>query len=76
MATMMKQSVQYRFDTENQAMEFIKDQKEKSMDEIYTITKSGYTRKEKKAKGEVIAEAFVVDITYNYSGLWDDLMGD
>ena len=39
----------------------------------YFIKKASYERKTKKAKGEVIAECFVVSVTQVFAGLWEDL---
>ena len=39
----------------------------------YIVKKAGYTRKDKKAKGEIIATKFIVEIVQTFAGIWDDL---
>ena len=38
----------------------------------YVLGASGYTYKTKKAKGEIIGEAWVVSIKKVLGGVWDD----
>ena len=45
-----------------------KDSEEKG----YVLGASGYTYKTKKAKGEIIDEAWVVKVTKILGGVWDD----
>ena len=49
-------------ETEEEAMEMIEDAKEKQAQGGYTVTKSGYTAKPKKSKGEVLYIEYKVTI--------------
>lgn len=71
----LKETKSYRVDTEKEAVDFIQQEKDNSMDGAYLITKASYAYKTKKTKEGPI-EGYQVDITYTYQGLWDDLLGD
>lgn len=49
-------------DTEETAMQMIEDVKDKQIEGGYTVTKSGYTAKLKKSKGEVVDVEYKVTI--------------
>lgn len=51
---LMKTTDVWRVDTEEDAMAMIEEAKEKQIEEGYTVTKSGYVMKTKKAKGEIV----------------------
>ena len=71
----LKETRRYRFDTEKEAVALIEREKERSLEEgeAFTIAKASYTYKKKKCKDEIL-EAYVVDLTYSYQGIWDDLV--
>lgn len=62
----------FKVDTEEQANTMIESYRAKQDEEGYIVRKAGYARKDKKAKGEIIATAFEVTITQTFSGFWDD----
>lgn len=67
MATMLtKETKTWRVDDENDAVQMIADYKARQNTESYTVTKSGYTMKTKKSKGEIIDSWFIVSITFEY----------
>lgn len=49
-------------ESEEEAMEMIEEAKEKQIKEGYTVTKSGYTAKPKKSKGEILYIEYKVSI--------------
>ena len=51
----------------------IEEFREKAGEKGYVIKKAGYEYKTKKAKGEIIAEAWVVSVTFVFGSLWEDL---
>ena len=71
----LKETRCYRVDTEKEAVALIEREKERSLEEgeAFTIAKASYTYKKKKCKDEIL-EAYVVDLTYSYQGIWDDLV--
>lgn len=61
---MLKQTDVYRVDTEEEAMDMIQEFKDNQGD--YTLTKSGYVLKTKKAKGEIIDQWFITTLEKSY----------
>jgi hypothetical protein len=64
---LVKRTEQYRVETEEEAINLIQKFKDKQNTDGYEITKSSYTMKTKKAKGEVIDMFFLCDITMKFS---------
>ena len=54
---------QYRFDTEEEATRFIEECKEDAETHGYTLKSYSSTKKEKKAKGEVVDEWIRFEVT-------------
>ena len=67
MKMLLKTTDVYRVDTENQAIEMINNAKEASLTEGYTLTKSGYVMKTKKAKGEIIDSWCLVNLEKTFN---------
>ena len=63
---LVKRTEQYRVETEEEAINLIQRFKDKQHEDGYEITKSSYTMKTKKAKGEVIDMFFLCDITMKF----------
>lgn len=67
----IKQTDEYRVDTEDEAkeaMEFFRnDAKEKN----YVLKSSGYTLKQKKAKGEIVDEGYLIKVVKEIDEFWD-----
>lgn len=70
---LIEQTESYVLDTEAQAIALINAAKEAAEKEGYVLGASGYKYKTKKAKGEIIGEAWVVTIKKVIGGVWDDL---
>ena len=64
---LLKKVEEYRADSEQEAVELIDSFKEKQIGGGYEVTKSGYTLKTKKSKGEIIDSWYVVSITMNFN---------
>ena len=73
--TILKDTIEYKVDTEAQAIALIDQARTQAAAEGQTIAKANYTYKAKKAKGEIIAEAWVVTITRVHATIWEDLEG-
>lgn len=54
MRLLMKTTETYRVDSEEEALAMIQEAKDNQLTSNYTVTKSSYTMKTKKAKGEII----------------------
>lgn len=63
---LLRETVMVRVVTEEQAIELIDELKQKQDAEGYTVTKSGYVLKTKKAKGEIVDQWYVVTCQKDY----------
>lgn len=70
---LLETTSKYRVETESEAQKLIAKFREEAEQKGYLIKKSGYERKNKKAKGEIIATVFVVTITQVFGSIWEDL---
>ena len=62
MTMLLKTTDVYRVSDEEEAVAMINDFKNKQMDGGYTLTKSGYVIKTKKAKGEIVDSWAIVTL--------------
>lgn len=69
-ATLLKLTEEYRVDTEIEAKDLMEKMRSQAISKGYAISKCGYTYKCKKAKGEIIDEAWVVSVVKNYNTVW------
>lgn len=72
MTRILKQTIEFRADSEPEAKALIEKFKEKAESEDFILSAAGYTYKTKKAKGEIIDEAYVVKLVQQFGGVWDD----
>ena len=70
---LLKQTIETRTDSENEAKELIESYRKEAKEKGYTINSAGYTYKTKKSKGEIIDEAYVVKVVQSFSGIWEGL---
>lgn len=56
----------FRVANEEEAVRLIEEYKDKQAAEGYTLTKSGYTLKNKKSKGEIIESWAVVNVERSF----------
>jgi hypothetical protein len=71
---LLETTQKYRVDSEEQAKDLIEQFRAQAREKGYVVKKAGYEYKTKKAKGEVIAEAWVVSVTQVFGELWEDLV--
>lgn len=64
---LLKRVEEYRVSTEQEAVELIDSFKENQAGGGYEVTKSGYTLKTKKVKGQIADSWYVVSITMNFN---------
>ena len=69
---LLKETIELRADSEIEAKEIIEGYRKNAAEGGYTITAAGYTYKTKKAKGEIIDEAWICKIVQNFSGIWEE----
>lgn len=66
----LEETIKMRAETEGEAQKIISDYRENQKDG-YTLKKAGYEKKEKKSKGEVIGEGYMVTVTLVYADFWN-----
>lgn len=71
---LLETTTKYRADNEVAAKDMIESIRKDAEKKGYLIKKASYERKTKKAKGEIVAEVFVVSVTQVFAGLWEDLV--
>ncbi len=69
---LLETTSKFRALSENAAKDMIEQFRADAKTKGYTIKKAGYEYKTKKAKGEIIAEAWVVSVTQVFGALWDE----
>lgn len=68
---LLKVTEEYRADSEQEAKEAIERFRQEALEKGYMLGACGFTYKDKKSKGEVIDEAWVVKVVKNYGKVWD-----
>lgn len=71
---LIETTLKYRAESEIGAKDMIESFRAQAKEKGYTIKKAGYEYKNKKSKGEVIAECWVVTITQVFGDIWEDLI--
>lgn len=70
---LLKVTEEYRAESEAEVKEMNEQLKEKAKAEGYVLNAFSYTKKEKKSKGEVIDDGYLVKVAKVYGGFWDGL---
>lgn len=68
---LLKQTEEYRVDTEEQAQQALEFFRQDAKDKGYVLKSGGYTLKEKKLKGEIVDFGFLVKIVKEISTFWE-----
>ena len=61
----------YRAETKEEAEQFIKEEREKGVQNGYDVLQAAYKHYDKKAKGEIVDSCEVVSITKVFADKWD-----
>lgn len=61
----------YRAETKEEAEQFIREEREKGVQNGYDVLQAAYKHYDKKAKGEIIDSCEVVSITKVFADKWD-----
>jgi len=61
----------YRVETEEEAKAVMEQFREDAKTKGYLVKKSGYEKKEKKAKGEIVDQGYLVSVTKVFDTFWD-----
>ena len=70
---LLKVIEEYRAESEQEVKEMNEQFKEKAKTEGYVLSAFSYTKKEKKSKGEVIDDGYLIKVAKVYGGFWDGL---
>lgn len=68
----LKITEEFKAYTEEEAIQALNDLRANQNKEGYTLGANGYKYKTKKAKGEIVAEAWIVTATKIYGEVWED----
>lgn len=61
----------YRAETKEEAEQFIREEREKGVQNGYDVSQAAYKHYDKKAKGETVDSCEVVSITKVFADKWD-----
>lgn len=67
----LKTTIEVRCYSEVEAKDFLEDFRQGARQEGYTVGANGYTYKSKKAKGEIVDEAWICKCTKIHDEVWD-----
>lgn len=70
---LLKVTEEYRAESEQEVKEMNEQFKTEAKNDGYLLNAFSYTKKEKKAKGEIVDEGYLVKVTKTYGGFWDGL---
>lgn len=70
---MLKITAEYRAETEEEAKQMNENFKREAHTDGYILNSFAYTKKEKKSKGEIIDDGYLVKVVKVYGGFWDGL---
>ena len=70
---LLKVTAEYRVESEEEAKQMNEDFKKEAREQGYTLNSFAYTRKEKKSKGEIIDDGYLIKVVKVYGGFWDGL---
>lgn len=68
---LLKVTEEYCADSEQEAREAIENFRKESLEKGYVLGACGFTYKDKKSRGEIISEAWVVKVVKIYGKVWE-----
>lgn len=69
--TLLETTSKYRCDSENSAKDLMESFREEAKQKGFILKKNGYEHKQKKSKGEIIDEAWIVTTVKVFGGIWE-----
>lgn len=70
---LLKVVEEYRAESEQEVREMNEQFKNEAKTQGYVLNAFAYTKKEKKSKGDVIDDGYLVKVAKVYGGFWDGL---
>ena len=71
--SLLKVTEEYRAESEQEVKEMNEEFKTEAKTKGYILNAFSYNKKEKKSKGEIIDDGYLVKVTKVYGGFWDGL---
>lgn len=68
---LLKVTEEYCADSELEAREAIENFRKESLEKGYVLGACGFTYKDKKSRGEIISEAWIVKVVKIYGKVWE-----
>ena len=68
---LLKVTEEYCADSEQEAREAIENFRKESLEKGYVLGACGFTYKDKKSRGEIISEAWIVKVVKIYGKVWE-----
>ena len=68
---LLKVTEEYCADSEQEAREVIENFRKESLEKGYVLGACGFTYKDKKSRGEIISEAWIVKVVKIYGKVWE-----
>lgn len=68
---LLKVTEEYCADSEQEAREAIENFRKESLEKGYVLGACGFTYKDKKSRGEIISEAWVLKVVKIYGKVWE-----
>ena len=68
---LLKVTEEYCADSELEAREAIENFRKESLEKGYVLGACGFTYKDKKSRGEIVSEAWVVKVVKIYGKVWE-----
>ena len=68
---LLKVTEEYCADSKQEAREAIENFRKESLEKGYVLGACGFTYKDKKSRGEIISEAWVVKVVKIYGKVWE-----
>lgn len=70
---LLKVTEEYRAESEQEVKDMNENFKKEAISQGFILNSFSYTKKEKKSKGGVIDDGYLVKVTKIYGGMWDGL---
>ena len=68
---LLKVTEEYCADSEQEAREAIENFRKESLEKGYVLGACGFTYKDKKSRGEIISEAWILKVVKIYGKVWE-----
>lgn len=67
----LKDTLEFRVNSEAEAKQYLDTYRADAGEKGYTVKSAGYTYRTKKAKGEIVDEAWICKIVMQFGEIWE-----